>query len=188
MCVWASYLVNILESTNFFKSSPRPQKFPLVRLRNAPTPGLPHGHRSKDGQGPRRDALLDTGAHGRVVSQSTSLQSAVMTSTNIKLYSTSQATIIWYRSRITTNNNTYDHRTLKIRLPVRSAIYKQCTGGLVVRWVTTSESPLLYVFVLFVASYELGARQERLKGKNVWWWFFFVARDEMTFPQIRCSP
>ena len=41
---------------------------------------------------------------------------------------------------------TYDHRTLKIRLPVRSAIYKQCTGGLVVRWVTTSESPLLYVF------------------------------------------
>jgi len=114
MCVWASYLVNILESTNFFKSSPRPQKFPLVRLRNAPTPGLPHGHRSKDGQGPRRDALLDTGAHGRVVSQSTSLQSAVMTSTNIKLYSTSQATIIWYRSRITTNNNTYDHRTLKI--------------------------------------------------------------------------
>lgn len=43
---------------------------------------------------------------------------------------------------------TYDHRTLKIRLPVRSAIYKQCTGGLVVRWVTTSESPLLYVFDL----------------------------------------
>ena len=46
-----------------------------------------------------------------------------------------------------TQLSTYDHRTLKIRLPVRSAIYKQCTGGLVVRWVTTSESPLLYVFV-----------------------------------------
>ena len=45
---------------------------------------------------------------------------------------------------------TYDHRTLRIRLPVRSAIYKQCTGGLVVRWVTTSESPLLYVFALFL--------------------------------------
>jgi hypothetical protein len=168
MCVWASYLVNILESTNFFKSSPRPQKFPLVRLRNAPTPGLPHGHRSKDGQGPRRDALLDTGAHGRVVSQSTSLQSAVMTSTNIKLYSTSQATIIWYRSRITTNNNTYDHRTLKIRLPVRSAIYKQCTGGLVVRWVTTSESPLLYVlyFLLHLTSSVLGrsGRRARMYG------------------------
>ncbi|OAF99627.1 hypothetical protein CC84DRAFT_1103593, partial [Paraphaeosphaeria sporulosa] len=41
---------------------------------------------------------------------------------------------------------TYDHRTLRTRLPVRSAIYKQCTGGSVVRWVTTGESPLLYVF------------------------------------------
>ncbi len=41
---------------------------------------------------------------------------------------------------------TYDHRILKTRLPVRSAIFKQDTGGLVVRWVTTSESPLLYVF------------------------------------------
>ena len=41
---------------------------------------------------------------------------------------------------------TYDHRTLKTRLPVRSALFKQRTGGLVVRWVTTSEYPLLYVF------------------------------------------
>ena len=39
---------------------------------------------------------------------------------------------------------------MKIRLPVRSAIYKHDTGGLVVRWVTTSESPLLYVFALFL--------------------------------------
>jgi hypothetical protein len=31
-------------------------------------------------------------------------------------------------------------------LPVRSAIFKQDTGGLVVRWVTTGEYPLLYVF------------------------------------------
>ncbi|KAF1922202.1 uncharacterized protein M421DRAFT_79213 [Didymella exigua CBS 183.55] len=44
---------------------------------------------------------------------------------------------------------TYDHRTLKTRLPVRSALFKQRTGGLVVRWVTTSEYPLLYVFCLF---------------------------------------
>jgi hypothetical protein len=44
---------------------------------------------------------------------------------------------------------TYDHRTLKTRLPVRSALFKQRTGGLVVRWVTTSEYPLLYVFVFF---------------------------------------
>jgi hypothetical protein len=41
---------------------------------------------------------------------------------------------------------TYDHRILRARLPVRSALDKQDTGGLVVRWVTTSESPLLYVF------------------------------------------
>jgi hypothetical protein len=46
---------------------------------------------------------------------------------------------------------TYDHRTLKTRLPVRSALFKQRTGGLVVRWVTTSEYPLLYVF--FASSY-----------------------------------
>jgi hypothetical protein len=51
---------------------------------------------------------------------------------------------------------TYDHRTLKIELPVRSAVLKQCTGGLVVRWVTTGEYPLLYVFVsLFVFSHRL---------------------------------
>jgi hypothetical protein len=44
------------------------------------------------------------------------------------------------------NTFTYDHRTLKTGLPVRSALLKQRTGGLVVRWVTTSEYPLLYVF------------------------------------------
>ena len=47
---------------------------------------------------------------------------------------------------------TYDHRTLKPRLPVRSALFKQRTGGLVVRWVTTSEYPLLYVFELFCSA------------------------------------
>jgi hypothetical protein len=46
---------------------------------------------------------------------------------------------------------TYDHRTLKTRLPVRSALFKQRTGGLVVRWVTTSEYPLLYVFAFLFA-------------------------------------
>ncbi len=45
--------------------------------------------------------------------------------------------------------STYDHRTLKTRLGVRSALFKQRTGGLVVRWVTTSEYPLLYVFEIF---------------------------------------
>jgi hypothetical protein len=38
------------------------------------------------------------------------------------------------------------------RLPVRSALLKQRTGGLVVRWVTTSEYPLLYVFALLASS------------------------------------
>ena len=51
--------------------------------------------------------------------------------------------------KITSINTTYDHRTLKTRLPVRSALFKQRTGGLVVRWVTTSEYLLLYVFDLF---------------------------------------
>jgi hypothetical protein len=34
-------------------------------------------------------------------------------------------------------------------LPVRSAIFKQDTGGLVVRWVTTGEYLLLYVFGVY---------------------------------------
>jgi hypothetical protein len=51
---------------------------------------------------------------------------------------------------IAASSVTYDHRTLKTRLPVRSTLFKQRTGGLVVRWVTTSEYPLLYVFCAFV--------------------------------------
>ena len=39
------------------------------------------------------------------------------------------------------------------RLPVRSALFKQRTGGLVVRWVTTSEYPLLYVFAFLCEFY-----------------------------------
>ncbi|KAF2633866.1 hypothetical protein BU25DRAFT_329054, partial [Macroventuria anomochaeta] len=45
---------------------------------------------------------------------------------------------------------TYDHRMLKTRLPVRSALFKQRTGRSVVRWVTTSEYLLLYVFAFFL--------------------------------------
>jgi hypothetical protein len=33
------------------------------------------------------------------------------------------------------------------RLPIRSALFKQRTDGSVVRWVTTSEYPLLNVFL-----------------------------------------
>ena len=51
-----------------------------------------------------------------------------------------------------TTSLTYDHRTLKTRLPVRSALFKQSTGGLVVKWVTIGESLLLYVFDLFLSS------------------------------------
>jgi hypothetical protein len=47
-------------------------------------------------------------------------------------------------------SDTYDHRKLKAGIPVRSSLHKQFTGGLVVRWVTTGESPLLYVFVFLV--------------------------------------
>jgi hypothetical protein len=39
------------------------------------------------------------------------------------------------------------------RLPVLSALFKQHTGGLEVRWMTTSEYPLLYVFVILFASF-----------------------------------
>jgi hypothetical protein len=46
-------------------------------------------------------------------------------------------------------SNTYDHRILRTRLPVRSALFKQNTGGLVVKWVTIGESLLLYVFCSF---------------------------------------
>ena len=50
---------------------------------------------------------------------------------------------------LTSQSGTYDHRKLKFRHPVRSALYKQFIGGLVVRWVTTGESPLSYV-ILFL--------------------------------------
>ncbi|PYH78355.1 hypothetical protein BO82DRAFT_421978, partial [Aspergillus uvarum CBS 121591] len=44
---------------------------------------------------------------------------------------------------------TYDHRVWKTGLPVRSAVLKPHAGRLVVGWVTTSESLLLYVFCDF---------------------------------------
>ena len=40
---------------------------------------------------------------------------------------------------------TYDHRSQRTEDPVRSPELKLRTGGLVVRWVTTCEYPLLYV-------------------------------------------
>ena len=43
-------------------------------------------------------------------------------------------------------SSTYGHSQLKTGHPVRSAIHKQLNGRLVLRWVTTWESLLLYVF------------------------------------------
>jgi hypothetical protein len=66
---------------------------------------------------------------------------------------------------------TYDHRTLKTRLPVRSALFKQRTGGLVVRWVTTSEYPLLYVFFgIFCCCTYYHACMYHLQGPMKCWW------------------
>ncbi|KAG9526466.1 hypothetical protein KCU93_g5491, partial [Aureobasidium melanogenum] len=42
------------------------------------------------------------------------------------------------------------HSQLKTGHPVRSAIHKQLNGRLVLRWVTTWESLLLYVLHLFL--------------------------------------
>jgi hypothetical protein len=50
---------------------------------------------------------------------------------------------------IITESNTYDHRVWKTGLPVRSAVLKPHAGELVVGWVTTSESSLLYVFLFW---------------------------------------
>jgi hypothetical protein len=50
---------------------------------------------------------------------------------------------------------TYDHRIMRILLPVRSADIKHDTGGLVVRWVTTSEYLLLYVFAFLPFRFKL---------------------------------
>jgi hypothetical protein len=58
------------------------------------------------------------------------------------------------------------------RLPVRSALFKQRTDGLVVRWVTTSEYPLLYVF--FASDICLCVRVHTLLAKGVRFVFAIV--------------
>jgi hypothetical protein len=59
------------------------------------------------------------------------------------------------------DTSTYDHRVWKTGLPVRSAVLKPHAGELVVGWVTTSESSLLYVvcihFFGFVGKFHLAA-------------------------------
>jgi hypothetical protein len=48
--------------------------------------------------------------------------------------------------------STYGHSQLKTGHPVRSAIHKQLNGRLVLRWVTTWESLLLYVLCFHPSS------------------------------------
>ncbi|KAJ9481098.1 hypothetical protein VN97_g12406, partial [Penicillium thymicola] len=65
---------------------------------------------------------------------------------------------------------TYDHRVWKIGLPVRSAVLKPHAGELVVGWVTTSESSLLYVFVCCsynVSHYRAGHTTEPATAKHI---------------------
>ena len=52
----------------------------------------------------------------------------------------------------TTSSVTYDHRLQKTRDPVRSPRFKLMIGGVVLRWETTGEYPLLYVYFLFALS------------------------------------
>ena len=49
---------------------------------------------------------------------------------------------------ILSSSSTYDHRRGTLPDPVCSPHVKPSTGGLVVRWVTTGEYPLLYVFAV----------------------------------------
>ncbi len=50
-------------------------------------------------------------------------------------------------TQITFHSSTYDHRLRKNWYPVRSALIKTQIDRLVVGWVTTSESRLLYVLI-----------------------------------------
>ncbi|KAF2636387.1 hypothetical protein P280DRAFT_409808, partial [Massarina eburnea CBS 473.64] len=60
---------------------------------------------------------------------------------------------------------TYDHRIMSTELPVRSAVLKHDTGGLVVRWVTTGEYLLLYVFAVFADFFFLCRKESNYRGK-----------------------
>ncbi|KAH0360616.1 hypothetical protein KCU65_g9314, partial [Aureobasidium melanogenum] len=66
----------------------------------------------------------------------------------------------------------YGHSQLKTGHPVRSAIHKQLNGRLVLRWVTTWESLLLYVFVsillLQVSEYSLEFERQNRAATDFW--------------------
>jgi hypothetical protein len=54
-----------------------------------------------------------------------------------------------YIINLDSESSTYGHSQLRTGHPVRSAIHKQLNGRLVLRWVTTWESLLLYVLCSF---------------------------------------
>jgi hypothetical protein len=56
---------------------------------------------------------------------------------------------VLYNTRLGARSITYDHRCQRIRDPVCSPRDKLTTAGSVVGWVTTSESPVLYVIFFF---------------------------------------
>ena len=56
---------------------------------------------------------------------------------------------------------TYGHRSQKTEDPVRSPVLKLQTGGLVLRWVTTWEYPLLYVLYFFSAIILLSGEERK---------------------------
>src|SRR5271155_3678815 len=70
-------------------------------------------------------------------------QSTLTTSPCDKRSSPLERATIYLTMRLSSFAN--DHRTWKTGLPVRSAVLKPCAGRLVVGWVTTSESLLLFV-------------------------------------------
>ena len=55
-----------------------------------------------------------------------------------------------YMNHVLERLSTYDHRVWRTGLPVRSAVLKPHAGRLVVWWVTTCESRLLYVFIFSI--------------------------------------
>ena len=76
---------------------------------------------------------------------------------------------------------------MKTRLPVRSALFKQRTGGLVVRWVTTSEYPLLYVFAFLFLRVVLLVWERGLLGLVFWWVVGGVVRGLVGYEStVRC--
>ncbi|KAJ5788139.1 hypothetical protein N7457_003129, partial [Penicillium paradoxum] len=87
---------------------------------------------------PVRSAVLKPHAGELVVGWVTTSESSLFTHSTHNMILASVA------------SNTYDHRVWKIGLPVRSAVLKPHAGELVVGWVTTSESSLLYVFVFSI--------------------------------------